>query len=131
MNPVAKARRNSIDEKLIPLINIVFLLLIFFMIAGQVSNPEDQSIMPPISDSERPIQQPKLLVEMGSVLRLNGVPISMEQLQLQIAEYSDLDKRQVDVKADKNLRAIEVEPLFTTLREQGVTTITLYSQSGE
>ncbi len=43
-------RRRSIGEPVIPLINIVFLLLIFFMLAGTLTPPEPFSVEPPQSE---------------------------------------------------------------------------------
>lgn len=39
---------------MLPLVNIVFLLLIFFMMAGAVSAPEPLKVQPPRSWSTRP-----------------------------------------------------------------------------
>ena len=37
-------RKDNSDDQLIPLINIVFLMLIFFMVAGQISEQDAQYI---------------------------------------------------------------------------------------
>ena len=44
--PTLMPRRGSLsgEDSLIPLINIVFLLLIFFMVAGQIAQPQDADI---------------------------------------------------------------------------------------
>ena len=47
-------RKDNTDDQLIPLINIVFLMLIFFMVAGQISEQDAQFIAPPESISEAP-----------------------------------------------------------------------------
>ena len=45
-------RPRSDDERILPLINVVFLLLIFFMLAGQLSAIDPIEIEPPRSVSE-------------------------------------------------------------------------------
>ena len=45
-------RRASDDDRILPLINVVFLLLIFFMLAGQLAATDPFIIEPPKSESE-------------------------------------------------------------------------------
>lgn len=56
------ARRGTAnpDDNLIPLINIVFLLLIFFMVAGQIAPQQDMTIDPPESASEKALEPAEL-----------------------------------------------------------------------
>ena len=58
-------RKDNSDDQLIPLINIVFLMLIFFMVAGQISEQDAQYIAPPESISETPIDPdaPRVLID--------------------------------------------------------------------
>ena len=57
MNPLLTPRRRAAsDDNLIPLINIVFLLLIFFMVAGQMQRPMAADIRLPDIDSQQPAQ---------------------------------------------------------------------------
>lgn len=56
-------RREDADDKLIPLINIVFLMLIFFMIAGQIRPTDPIAIEPPETrGGETPNQDSLLLL---------------------------------------------------------------------
>ncbi|SIS42334.1 ExbD/TolR family protein [Neptunomonas antarctica] len=45
-------KAQSSDDNLIPLINVVFLMLIFFMVAGQIQSSDAVSVQPPESFSE-------------------------------------------------------------------------------
>jgi biopolymer transport protein ExbD len=47
--PPATTKR--IDEKIIPMINIIFLLLMFFLIAGNISELVREDVVPPRSSS--------------------------------------------------------------------------------
>jgi len=58
------------DDALIPLINIVFLMLIFFMIAGQITPPEALSIKPPNSQQGRAIEPERILLLMDAEGRI-------------------------------------------------------------
>jgi biopolymer transport protein ExbD len=40
-------KKNDSDDNLIPLINVVFLMLIFFMVAGQIQKSDAIKLQPP------------------------------------------------------------------------------------
>ncbi|MGB3622721.1 biopolymer transporter ExbD [Ketobacter sp. MCCC 1A13808] len=132
---ILKSRRHkarSMDEQLIPLINIVFLLLIFFMIAGQIRQSQNQHIVPPESKSEKPLVRPQVLVEMDSDLKisLNGESVALDSLPESLSLLPDVQHQSVAVKADHTIHAQDIDELFNVLREQGITHITLYSKRG-
>lgn len=124
----------SVDDNLIPLINIVFLLLIFFMIAGQISQIQHRDIQPPASDSDKPVGRPELVLQMdsqGNVSR-DGSPVAPDLLDNTLASALDRDTPPtVAIYADKTASAASLDTLFDVLRNHGITTITLYSIAGE
>ena len=67
---------------MIPLINIVFLLLIFFMVAGQIKAQPDQAITLPSTAQLEMAQAQTLRLEMfaDGQLSFNGETILIEQL---------------------------------------------------
>ncbi|MCG8693196.1 MAG: biopolymer transporter ExbD, partial [Minwuiales bacterium] len=54
--------RRSDDDRILPLINVVFLLLIFFMLAGRLSAGDPFRVDPPASVSADPAEQRDLVV---------------------------------------------------------------------
>ena len=79
---VARARaargrkRGEISEDgIIPLINIVFLLLVFFLLAGYIAPPEPADITPPISASapDDPAEPAVLHIGADGAVQNNGV----------------------------------------------------------
>lgn len=134
----ARNKRPNSDDGLIPLINIVFLLLIFFMIAGQMRPPEQQEITPPVSTSQQKVDIPQWLVEMNDQrqLRINGELVALEDIGVYFAGAGygvDSDQQQPDIalKLDQSLLAEDLDSVLNPLREQGVHAITLYSRSPE
>jgi biopolymer transport protein ExbD len=129
-------RRPNNDDGLIPLINIVFLLLIFFMIAGQISSTENQSIQPPISVSDKPLVKPALVLTIDSKqqLTLNGDAINTAQLETALQAYiSGPDSANLDiaVKADASVSAQQLDALLKLIRNNSITSITLFTRSSE
>ena len=63
-------RPRNDEERVLPLINVVFLLLIFFMLAGKLSASDPFQVEPPRSLSEGPPTPQDSLVLVGADGRL-------------------------------------------------------------
>ena len=121
-------KHSNPEDSLIPLINIVFLLLIFFMVAGQVTSDQNREIEPPYSSSEikAPIPQTLITLNANGVLTLDGEPIQVNDLK-QIQDWSE---REVSIKADALATAKALGPLLTQLQALQPKSVVLFSQSG-
>ncbi len=130
INP--RSSRNS-DLNLIPLINVVFLLLIFFLIAGQLANTQDQDIRLPTSVSDKPIEQQRITLSLDTrnQLSLNGEQLSFETLGVALQAALSEDTQPILLRVDRDVTAISLDRLLDTLRRQGIATVTLYSLSAE
>ena len=81
-----RAQGLDLDASMIPAINIVFLLLVFFMVAGQISasNPD---VKVPLSQSETPVSDAETLIEIDGaqdnfILDLLDHQILVKRLQI-------------------------------------------------
>lgn len=111
-------------ENVIPLINVVFLLLIFFMITGHISNADPILINPPFSKIEAgDVTAEKLLVvsEKGEIyfgddkVRLTDFPHVLKSHKDQI----------LTVKIDQNCTRDCFMPVLKKLSETGFKKISL------
>ena len=130
MNRLLPKRKQSDSESsLIPLINIVFLLLIFFMVAGQISQLTDDEIAVPISISEQSISKVDTLITFNTKqeLTLNNHRVSLSELNKTLEN----NQQKLTIKADKTLTAKELEPLLTLLREKGFANFILMSKQAD
>ncbi|SDS17160.1 outer membrane transport energization protein ExbD [Halopseudomonas xinjiangensis] len=130
------ARRGTAnpDDNLIPLINIVFLLLIFFMVAGQIAPQQDMTIDPPESASEKALEPAELELSLTATgdLRSGGEPVDAAALEARIAELTQAGAElRVSLRADTDATAADLDAVFNQLREHGVSTITLHSRLTE
>ncbi|MFV8781393.1 ExbD/TolR family protein [Microbulbifer sp. SA54] len=121
--------RKSADDSMIPLINIVFLLLIFFMIAGKISNDQQDAITPPVSQSREPVHITPAVLKINeeNQLQFDGKAVTLETLAATLPQV----RIQIYVKADRDLQAKDLDAVFNLLREAGVEQITLYSEHAE
>ncbi|MDG6778392.1 biopolymer transporter ExbD [Thiomicrorhabdus sp. zzn3] len=108
----------DIESNLVPMINIVFLLLIFFMISGQIHMPLEAKIALPQSQAQAELTQGplQLSVTLKRELRLNGEPLALQQLsqKLQSGFKSDAPMT-LQIYADSRLKMGELLPILSEL----------------
>ena len=132
---IRRAPGNQLDDNMIPLINIVFLMLIFFMIAGQLSSSELIKIQPPTSQQQSALQEHDaiLFVSAKGRLVLNDVFLEAsaltEILKQKIAETNDIHSFQLLVKADAAVPASLLTDLLKQVRAVGVLNVSLATQT--
>ena len=116
-------RRKNDDERILPLINVVFLLLIFFMLTGKLSAIDPIEVAPPVSASDGAVETRDLVVVLGAdgQLALDDAVIDQETLKTTLAERMDAaPSAQVWLKADGAADSTDVIALMETLHEAGV-----------
>lgn len=122
MRQPARRPRND-EERVLPLINIVFLLLIFFMVAGRLAANDPFHVEPANSTSEGlPSAAPLLvLVAADGRLGLDGREVDRDALGRTVAGRIAADpSARVRLKADGRADATEVVGVMELLREAGV-----------
>ncbi|WP_299392680.1 biopolymer transporter ExbD [Pelagibius sp.] len=127
-------RPRNDDERILPLINIVFLLLIFFMLGGRFSATDPFQITPPRSVSEGPAATQDLVVQMAADGRLavNGTLLDRSALEAQVARrLAGAEGVQVRLKADGGASALQVVAVMELLREAGVERLQLLTVGSE
>lgn len=127
---VTPAAPQSERENVIPLINIVFLLLIFFMIAGQMTQPEVLEVTPPDvkKNDGTPNLAAKLLVDKKGALIHGNKKVALIDLPTLINKDSP-----ITLKIDKDCKRDCFLPVLHTLQEAGqqrVHLVTLLAPAG-
>lgn len=127
--------RQDQEVALIPLINVVFLLLIFFMIVGTIAPTDALPIDPPVSQQGQatepdPVQ---LLIDADGRIALNGEVIPADQLTMALAESlksADTPDTPLNLtlKADGALVMAELRALLRQLRALGVERVRLLAR---
>ena len=127
-------RPDQTEERILPLINVVFLLLIFFMIAGTLSVSEPFDITPATSSSETTLETEThiILITKKGQFALNNEPIT-EQALLVALTYTV--KRNPDVvitvKADAQLIGNELVSFTYALYDIGVKKLQLLTEQAQ
>ncbi|MDF2182814.1 biopolymer transporter ExbD [Neptuniibacter sp. CAU 1671] len=118
------------DDNLIPLINVVFLMLIFFMVAGHIEASDAARVELPNSKAEQASAQQRheLLIDATGNRYLNGQPVTeaeMIQQLSQIAADSTSASQPMLVKADALLPVSQLQDHLRQLHAAGLQKITL------
>ncbi len=106
-----------LEEGLLPLINVVFLLLMFFLIAGIILSDELPPLPQSLAGDQGDQPQLDLVVDAQGQLRHEGREITKQQLSERLPTY-DVENR-LRVGAHENLSMGELEALFSALAEAG------------
>lgn len=132
-----RVRRFDAEAGILPLINVVFLLLIFFMLAGRLTEAAPFRVTPPASEQAGAadadvLREVAVLVAADGRLALNGQPIEAQALQSAVAaQLSDRPDLPVSLKADGAAEAAEVVAVMELLRDAGVRRLQLFARSGD
>jgi biopolymer transport protein ExbD len=126
-------RKASGDDNMIPLINIVFLLLIFFMVAGQMKSFQTADLAPPVAQSDEPVVLEANRIEINSdgQIYLNGSPVSIALLATEVGGIPNVALQKVTLQADKGVVAKDLSAIIDVIHKYGIATIHLYTESAE
>lgn len=116
-------RPDNSEERILPLINVVFLLLIFFMIAGSMTVTEPFAVEAPQSAStgETAPEPLSILFAGDGRLALQGEPLSRPELLQRIGQRLSADpETPVQLKADNSAQGNHVVQLLEELHQAGV-----------
>lgn len=125
---LAPRPRRPADDGIVPLINIVFLLLIFFLIAGTIAPRPEIAVAYP-ETRESPVTRPPadaVFVSSGSYISYRGAAVDTGGLTAMVAaDLPRLSDDHLPVVVDRSLPARELSPVLNALTVAGVTRVRL------
>ena len=113
------------QEPMLPLINIVFLLLIFFMIAGSLQKLGPFDVEPPASSTAESQPEDTIVLWFGK-----NAEVGIDDRQGKIADLvallpADYVGRPVEIRADRTTEGARVVALLKRLQELGIEKVQL------
>ncbi|RUT34581.1 biopolymer transporter ExbD [Arsenicitalea aurantiaca] len=122
--PRPEARRPQ--ETAIALINVVFLMLIFFLVAGTIAPPSAPGVTLAVS-TDAPQAPPNVALQIDAEggLSWQGVPTRMEDF---VARYQPREGESLRIGADRALPAEALIDSLGALRAAGITGIVLVTE---
>ncbi|MGH1355302.1 MAG: ExbD/TolR family protein [Thalassovita sp.] len=115
--------RRPRGENIVPMINVVFLLLIFFLMTSEIAPPEPFDVTPPAADSATdPSAEPILYVDAKGQLAFENLRDASAIAAL--AERSAKDQV-IQLRADAELEAKTLARILRQLAESGLSRVEL------
>ena len=122
-----KSKRDYEDDGLLPLVNIIFLLLIFFMIVGVIEKNilKDNLELPKVAlDKFENKDVAKIFYDENKNIYLNDTPINIRDLSEKIIKSEIKD---VVLVADKSLLVKDINIILFELKQNQINNIKLLS----
>ena len=124
----SQATSREVGFNMTPLIDVVFLLIIFFLLSSHLARQETQLALPlPAADSgqqEEDGDRPRLTVNVladGTLLVANR-PVAATELAALLVERRDVhgDELEVRIRADRSVPYARVEPVMLACVRAGI-----------
>lgn len=124
--------KSSDDPDLTPLINCMFLLLIFFMVATTFVNTKGLSVDLPGGEAEtRATKDMNIVISDDGAIQVNGETTDRQSLAAKIRQVMRIDKtKNVILEADRSVRHGYVVEVMDIARGQGIEAIA-FAKAGE
>ncbi|MCY4657981.1 MAG: biopolymer transporter ExbD [Gammaproteobacteria bacterium] len=121
---------NLQDSSIIPLINVVFLILIFLIITGQLMESDivDVDIPESLSESIPPEEPLTLIVTVDSEIYFENARVDSSEIRERIKDSRDENTNtppDVLIKADGKLPVSSLQPILESLREAQLQKVTI------
>lgn len=110
-------------ESIVPMINVVFLLLIFFLMTAQIAPPEPFEVTPPVADIDSDAES-EAVVHVDKAARLHFDGHEGDQAIHALTSASN-ENAIVKLRADAELPAKEMAKLLRQLSGAGLSRVEL------
>ena len=120
------------EISLIPLINVVFMLLVFFMVAGTLEKVDLIPVDLPQAQSGQMLDEGHVTVVLGRYgeMTLNEEPIVMADLKVLMRKQLEFNpKRIITIKADSRMDASRLIAVLDDIKAAGGVNLSLITQS--
>ena len=122
----------SVGFNMTPMIDVVFLLIIFFLVSSHLAKQEAQLELPlpEAATGEQPVMDgaPRLTVNVlgDGTLTLAGRRVGVEDLSKRLAEQLDREGKDLEVRirSDRNAPYSAVEPIMLACVRAGIWNVT-------
>ncbi|HEY7886354.1 MAG TPA: biopolymer transporter ExbD [Cellvibrionaceae bacterium] len=128
--PPLPRRTSNAEDNVLPLINVVFLLLIFFMVSGSLIPEPPFKLTPPTTQhaGAQDAQPDYLAIAADGSLAWVGEAINTHELAGRLSQRRE-PNAPLQIRADRRLEAKELTQLLAELRAAGVAKIQLLTEN--
>ena len=127
---LGRRRAPNTDNSIIPLINVVFLLLVFFMVVGQVARqplPEWRAPLNSGAVNAPATEDVEIWLAVDGRMVVGDQAMRVEAFTAWL-EHNPLSGHRIALRADARITAGQIGPVLTALRAASVARLSLYTQ---
>ncbi len=119
-------KKTAKEENVIPMINVIFLLLLYFMVVGNLS--PDYNVNPPLANQEAESSTlvPTVSVTKDGELRFENQPVKQTELTGRLRSIGDYEK--IKIYADAESDALMVSEIMKAAADVGILKFILVTQ---
>ena len=132
MSVIPKRRRRKAEINIVPLVDVLVVLIFFFLVSMQFRNLTLLNLTLPkieTAGKEQPIDNLQIGVDVDGDYYLNGTPISEEDLLEQVNQLAEISQdTPVLIMADENSLLHKVTFIMDTCRKAGLEKVRLQSR---
>ncbi|MEM9277923.1 MAG: biopolymer transporter ExbD [Pseudomonadota bacterium] len=126
---IENTRTRKEKDSTIALINIVFLMLVFFLIAGTIVPPLDSQISPILSGVEQNAElENTISVRADGTTYFQGNPITPADFVSEFLRDIENSNRPVRILSDKDLGAVQLVDVINQLQSAGAPSIRVVTE---
>lgn len=129
---IERSKQMTREISMIPLINVVFLLLIFFLVAGTVEKFDIIEVDTPLADNGKVLDEGHIVIVLGyyNEILLNDELVTLEELKAKVAAQLENNPRKIiSLKADARLEASKMVAIMDLLRLAGGSNLSIVTES--
>lgn len=127
--PADNARRpllDRVEDAMLPLINLVFLMLLFFIVAGHLTDNPLPILPGTAKEGESRAPEPDLTVNREGEWLIGSTSVARDQLIPHLPKPDD--RHPLRIAADARITLSDLEPLLLQLENAGYTQVSLLTE---
>jgi biopolymer transport protein ExbD len=132
MPGIGRTGKEKREISIVPLINVVFLLLIFFLVAGTIGKIEIVPIDPPVAESGKILDEGHVVIVLGKYdeIIIGDQLVTKDQIVPIIRkELKDYPTKVITIKADSTIKSNALIAIMDEVKAAGGQNVSLVTQS--
>lgn len=129
---INRMREKKKELNVIPMVNVVFLLLVFFLTAGTIQKIEIVPVDPPMAESGKVLDEGHVVIVMGRYdeIIIDDSLVEMDDIvPILQKELKDYPTKIITIKADYNIKAKRLIAVMDEVKAAGGQNVSLVTQS--
>lgn len=129
---IKRQKQRKSEIPVLPMVNVVFLLLVFFLVSGTIQKVEIVPIDPPEAESGKVLDEGHIVIVLGKYdeIILNDEMVQEDDIvDLVAKQLKDHPSKIITIKADQKLPASRLIRMMDYVKAAGGQNLSLVTQS--